>query len=698
MVTFKFLNSNNEVVKVPFGGLPGKNGLSFWAATKPHDATDECCVDKTQILGADERDIQLNDLVLYQDGKVGKVVEVLDGVVNTTFTGTDLSNTDLIMEEIAKKEQLKPEFANNISECVDTSKLYVLPDGFIYAYITTEIKKENYTNLVDTSNRSDDITSFDWVDSAEIGSSGIRASTAHKVSNTIPCVAGDIIRVRGFTDTADRVELLKLGTDGITLTTLTRQYLNTNSYFEVSEENGVYSFTILNTNCVAFRLAMDNSTNETQLVITKNQEITDEQYSIETTTTWGSTGLPFVPADYENRIVDIENQTDENVQSIASINERVAIIEGGLVESGIPDYWTEHLANKIETIKALQDMGGKDSFSFVVMTDIHYPSNLGKLSPTIAKEIMDKCDIKYALILGDVRNRGLHSTKEQCESEWAGLEAMFKPLSGRILQTQGNHDAGYGRGDYDGDGDEDTYAYEFTPAEMFNRVYRKAEMLNAHFDNSGTAYYVDDVSAKVRYILLNTHLNFDGNVGYSSYETVNGMAKHPSMWKYRYTQSQYDFLINDALNSIPSDDWGVVIGSHVPINQSGEMPEYQVMVGVLNAYNNKSTYTGEYAGVGYDTVSVNCDFSSSKGTLIAYHGGHTHQDKISTSCYPSGVLNFPIITTRCDGKEENISELKDERQAGTITEQSFDVFTVDKKERKIYATKIGAGSNREIGY
>ena len=54
--------------------------------------------------------------------------------------------------------------------------------------------------------------------------------------------------------------------------------------------------------------------------------------------------------------------------------------------------------------------------------------------------------------------------------------------------------------------------------------------------------------------------------------------------------------------------------------------------------------------------------------------------------------------TRCDAAEENNAELKAERVANTTTEQSFDVFTVNKAEGKIYVTKIGAGDNREISY
>ena len=505
-----------------------------------------------------------------------------------------------------------------------------------------------------------------------------------------------------------------------------------------------------------------------------------------------------------------------------------------VVKENIPSYWIDHINSKIETIKALQDEGGKDSFSFLVMTDIHHHSNLGKISPLLAEKIMNECDIKYALVLGDVRNRGCWDTKEQCETEWDNIEEMFKPLKGKMLITQGNHDSGYGTGDYNGDGVQDKFVYEFTPSEMYRRVYKQVEKLNAKYDKSGTGYYVDDESVKVRYIMLNSQLNFDGNNGYASYETLDsGIAKYPSMKLFRYTQCQYDFLIN-ALSTIADDDWRVVIASHVPINQSGEMPEYPVMVGVLNAYQTKSSYVGEYVGTaeagtsisytnlanpsdadwkdgyrfsssgesqqggktitnyircsegdvvrvkgvtfkdnedrvatyvsnktmgnyaysnatqnsftrnvvgdvyeftitrpsneyirfsfdtpsipnnivitvneeikestnshGYDYVAVNVNFASAKGKLVSYHGGHVHEDKIMTTCYPSGKLEFPIIITRCDAKEENITDLNNERVKGTITEQSFDVVTVNKRTKTINITKIGAGSDRHTTF
>lgn len=58
----------------------------------------------------------------------------------------------LVIEESAKRGQLKPEFANSIDECTDTSKLYVLPDGYIYA--NRVFKNNNLLVLSEVSYKS----------------------------------------------------------------------------------------------------------------------------------------------------------------------------------------------------------------------------------------------------------------------------------------------------------------------------------------------------------------------------------------------------------------------------------------------------------------------------------------------------------------------------------------------------------------
>ena len=523
----------------------------------------------------------------------------------------------------------------------------------------------------------------------------------------------------------------------------------------------------------------------------------------------------------------------------------------------IPDYWQEYLDTKCSTIKALQDAGGKDCFSFIVMADTHYPSNLGKRSPDLAKKILEDCDIKFALCLGDVQTRGCHATKELLLAENVKIEEMLKPIRKSLLQTQGNHDGNYGFLDRDGNGEynntdsignlkpedeRETYVYSLTPGELHSALYRKVGLVgDCHFDSSGTGYWIDDVSNKVRYIILNTQ-----NTKYELQE--DGTAKYPPMWVFRFQQSQFNLTI-EALNSVPSDEWAVVVAGHCPLWQ--EIGDREVMKGVLAAYKAKDAYSGVYEGTakggaaytnlaeplpdnttdttkwvngyrfassglsaqsgttvsnkipcaagdvirlkgvtlrdnndrisfefihaetgkyenipayhnagylaggveyvspsvlndgvytfkitenpvhtpvsirfafptpanaddviitvneeivesahGYDYVSVDCDFSNAKGKLVGYFAGHNHADNavVQYGSQTDSDHGFPCITTRCDAKEEYTDEMKAERVEGTTTEQSFDVFTVNKKTGTISATKIGAGADRTISY
>jgi hypothetical protein len=90
--------------------------------------------------------------------------------------------------------------------------------------------------------------------------------------------------------------------------------------------------------------------------------------------------------------------------------------------------------------------------------------------------------------------------------------------------------------------------------------------------------------------------------------------------------------------------------------------------------------------------TIELDFTNTKGELVAYCHGHDHKDADYTRD------SIKDISTRCDGVEEHDEADQAVRVKGTITEQSFDVFTVNKAERKIYATKIGAGADRVISY
>ena len=314
-------------------------------------------------------------------------------------------------------------------------------------------------------------------------------------------------------------------------------------------------------------------------------------------------------------------------------------IAGIVAGDNLPDYWEEYLPSKIAAIKALQDEGGKDCFSFIVITDMHYKTNLGKRSPAVAKRILDKCDIRFVLALGDFQNREIFSTKEETDAEWGDIRAMLAPINENVLMQKGNHDGSWGLVN------DTLYAYNFTPAELYNRVYALTyKNQNVVTDESGTAYYVDDTARKIRFIMLNTTCNL--------YEEEGGIAKYNNMTHARLTQVQFDFLTEKALATVPDDDWCVVLAGHHPLWEA-ELKDANILLGVLGAYKSKGEYSGEFAGTASGSTAnyTNLLDENGDGFLWGYFSGTVETPFVEgAEGSKSGFFSnyIPIKTSKTD--------------------------------------------------
>jgi lysophospholipase L1-like esterase len=107
------------------------------------------------------------------------------------------------MDEIAEAvaEATRMDFVNSTDECTDTKKKYVLPDGYIYAYMHTG----GYTNYVPTSTDTDNSiyngTGYKDGYCLKHGDSGftIVAASGLTVTGFIPFKHTDVIRMSGVT-------------------------------------------------------------------------------------------------------------------------------------------------------------------------------------------------------------------------------------------------------------------------------------------------------------------------------------------------------------------------------------------------------------------------------------------------------------------------------------------------------------------
>lgn len=201
-----------------------------------------------------------------------------------------------ISEELAKRGQLKPEFANNTEECTDETKLYVLPDGNIYAYMKKTIYPE-----IEISEGGIGYYYYDGETEKYYGST----STYHKLTNYIPVTEGDSFLYKGVKLEATNeikvswydgnkawigYELIDYTTESIITVPQGAKYARFYSLGYTSDNSSV----VLDVSWINCNAATGES--------------------------WAKTGMKFVPADYEeeildheDRIADLESKTVESI-------------------------------------------------------------------------------------------------------------------------------------------------------------------------------------------------------------------------------------------------------------------------------------------------------------------------------------------------------------------------------------------------
>lgn len=218
-----------------------------------------------------------------------------------------------IATELARRGQLKPEFANSIAECTDTTKLYVLPDGNIYAYMLTEAEPEPlFTNRIDSA------TIHTGKRYSLSGQAFKEASGCDTVILQIP--TGNSITIR-FRNCGSHNGPGYGGVYGGNSTTAFGKSWITEPGEWSTDSNGDRYFTIDNSSGYSYAAAMMDTFDTSTAIITINEEIKwsegDTEYQ------WANTGHAFVPADYEGRILDIEADVSAQAKQISNLEKKV---------------------------------------------------------------------------------------------------------------------------------------------------------------------------------------------------------------------------------------------------------------------------------------------------------------------------------------------------------------------------------------
>lgn len=270
-------------------------------------------------------------------------------------------------------------------------------------------------------------------------------------------------------------------------------------------------------------------------------------------------------------------------------------------------------------------------------------------------------NMDFAVSLGDL-NYSV-AEKEVSYDRLKYITEKFSNFNVPTLFVKGNHDCYYSK---DANGD-------LTPEEYFNvtfKDYNDLYKFNVN-DKNAPYYYIDIENKKTRICVLNSF-----SAGH--YERV-------------INDEQLKFIAYDMLNfslKEKPEEWTIVFFIHTLVPTTVHPEEVEgadSLLNILQAYKE---------GKDYNSDIININFSNIKrGNIAAVFTGHHHFDYTINK---NGILIIGIDSMKYSntrGDTLNYSSYND-----IESDISFEILSIDTKNRVIYSTKVGNGENRFWNY
>ncbi|MBQ3543566.1 MAG: hypothetical protein IJA34_01040 [Lachnospiraceae bacterium] len=293
--------------------------------------------DKSDIPDISVKTDDVNEYVLTISDQNGVIETPNLKASSAVYVGSDEVIPDNYYIQIdpegeAIEMQISPYFADNIEELEkhgETDKLYVLPDGYIYAYTKTTETKKVYDNLADT-------TSTDWIKGYRLSnSSGTTEASGYSITNFIPCSLDDFIYIKNcpkltqgyalmyYDESKMRIGLLYPNIDYVT--NIEDLGIEGNYYYDsesgisiinagryINETSGINN---VYTDTAYIRLSIPTEADD--VIITVNQEIIEEDIEV-TSYRWMNTDVKFITSDIDKTAVQniIQNEIHNNISSM----------------------------------------------------------------------------------------------------------------------------------------------------------------------------------------------------------------------------------------------------------------------------------------------------------------------------------------------------------------------------------------------
>lgn len=588
-----------------------------------------------------------------------------------------------IVSELSKRQQLKPEFVTDVKDMIDTSKVYVLAEtNEIWGYIKRQvIIPESNRNVFDKSTAlinqrmsasgaisttngakgsfiTDYIELTNWANASSpynmninfvLQSVGLAATTAVFYDENKTYIGGVTC---GLTNNAQNVTLRD--TESVIDLKLNKQAANNLVDYPNAKYVRIQLFKKESQTAIT---ASDLDDVVITLDANKIPESVTEEY------VWTSTGHTFVPADNEERIIDLEEETRRLVADVINLQNNVG---SGSTSVIVPNFWENAVNECIAKIKALQV--GKNCVTFPFFSDNHQRN--GYAGVLIAK-VMKECGIPYCFFGGDTIGSGYIADEATMIVQDRAFDATMSYIpDGRFCRAVGNHDGYWAVSS--------TEKYRYSREQIYELFLRAESTAQNKFFGDGTYYYVDDTVSKVRWIILDSN---SIPIGAGS-EIIDA--------------DQLSWLQNTALKFNESG-WAVVIISHCPIANPyhANVTNAREVISLIQSYKNST--------------------NANKAEIVGWFSGHIHRDRIYTNLYVNGdslgyvgepdiSLGFTQVTITSDRtdiayKNDDLSESATKHPVDDSDQShAIDFVTINKTTRTVNITRLGIGDDRSYTY
>lgn len=610
-----------------------------------------------------------------------------------------------LIDELAKRNQLSPEFANSVEECADQSKLYVLPDGYIYAYMYTEVAAEGSNNNLAVPKISTDTSDPDaWLEGYRFSTSSISTQSGGVITNRIPCKLGDTIYIKGLNVNVQlgssyaRIRPYN-GDSVVNIGSLDAKGIIDNGYGTVNgdlitlrmvaEADPDYNMSSNAFDSVRLNGSYISGYTADTVKITVNEEYKETTGETIKEYAWTNTGHAFVPADNENRVIALENDVAKAKEQTATLDKRVTSLEESTDES-IPTYVlteAERVADNILSVRTA------NSFVLAGASDLHTTgSDISSVSVLHAGQAMDAINdyttIDLVALFGDIIvDRFTDTYKDGFKHVKRSFSEIYKAVP--HIQLQGNHD------------ELNTDTTEQAQQKYYAYIGANNVGVITDYENKYRNYgYRDFDNYKIRVIYVNT-----ADV---SAADITGDT--------HMTAEQCEWLVNVAFDLSSKDDaaeWGIIVLSHHPLNWYGAATT--CLLPLLDAFKGRASGTLSN-GVAYD-------FTTAKAEMICHLHGHMHNYRAETlgttkiltmtvpnACYyrnneygTHSAYSEEVHTTYGDPIDDTQpwsvdNQYQYNKTSNTEKDTAFCVFVIDRDSKRIYAYHYGAGRSRFWNY